>query len=145
KQITPWICATPVPTPGDANTPATAGSGLSTTAKDDQCNITSEVKLYYRTTTVGCALSLPDPSPPTAPPLNGCFKPFDPTATAPADLAMTTTDAGVTVPYIVRVERGTLNRGIYDIAVLVDPTKGDWKPTAPQVTWNGKLLYVFGP
>ena len=27
------------------------------------------------------------------------------------------------VPYIVRVERGTINRGIYDIAVLFDPTK----------------------
>mgnify|MGYP003694656265 CR=1 FL=1 len=34
--------------------------------------------------------------------------------------------AGVTVPYIVRVERGTLNRGIYDIAVLFDPTKPAW-------------------
>src|SRR5207247_67116 len=27
-QIQPWVCATPVPTPGDASTPATAGSGL---------------------------------------------------------------------------------------------------------------------
>jgi uncharacterized tannase-like protein DUF6351 len=144
-QITPWICATPVPTPGDATTPATAGSGLSTTATDDQCNIASETKLYYRTTTAGCTLSLPDPSPPTAPPANGCFKPFDPTATAPADLAMTTTDAGVTLPYIVRVERGTLDRGIYDIAVLFDPTQPAWTPTAPQTAWNHKLLYVFGP
>ena len=147
-QIQPWVCATPTPTPGDATTPATSGSGLSTTASDTQCNIASEVKLYYRTTTAGCTLSLPDPNPPAQPPANGCFKPFDPTGTAPADLAMTTTDANVTVPYIVRVERGTLNRGIYDIAVLFDPTQGDkdsWKPTAPQTTWNRKLLYVFGP
>ncbi|HEX7842571.1 MAG TPA: DUF6351 family protein, partial [Kofleriaceae bacterium] len=146
-QIQPWICATPVPTPGDATTPATSGSGLSTTALDTQCNIASEVKLYYRTTTAGCTLSLPDPSPPTQPPANGCFKPYDPAA-APTDIAMTTTDTGVTVPYIVRVERGTLNRGIYDIAVLFDPTQGakdSWKPTAPQTTWNRKLLYVFGP
>jgi len=34
---------------------------------------------------------------------------------------MTTTTAGLVVPYIVRVERGTLNRGIYDIAVLFNP------------------------
>jgi hypothetical protein len=145
-QIQPWICATPVPTAGDATTPATSGSGLSTAAIDDQCNIASEVKLYYRTTTAGCTLSLPDPSPPAQPPANGCFKPFDPSA-APTDLAMTTTDTGVTVPYIVRVERGTLNRGIYDIAVLVDPNQvaQGWKPTAPPTTWNRKLLYVFGP
>ena len=32
-------------------------------------------------------------------------------------------DDGLTVPYIVRVERGTINRGIYDIAVLFDPTR----------------------
>ncbi len=61
---------------------------------------------------------------------------------------MTTTDAGVTVPFIVRVERGTLNRGIYDIAVLFDPTKNDvktgWNPVAPQAAWNGKVLYSFG-
>ena len=43
-----------------------------------------------------------------------------------------------------RVERGTLNRGIYDIAVLFDPTKPAWTPTAPQPQWNGKLLYTFG-
>jgi hypothetical protein len=144
-QITPWICATPVPTAGDATTPATAGSGLSTNAIDDQCNIASETKLYYRSTTAGCTLSLPDPSPPTAPPANGCFKPFDPAADPPADLAMTTTDAGVNLPYVVRVERGTLNRGIYDIAVLFDPKQPAWTATAPQTSWNHKLLYVFGP
>jgi hypothetical protein len=140
-QIQPWVCATPVPTPGDATTPATSGSGLSTNAIDAQCNIATEFKLYYRTTTATCTLSLPDPSPPTAPPTNGCFKPYDPSAPAPADLATTT-------PYIVRVERGTLNRGIYDIAVLYDPTQigsDGWKSTAPPTTWNRKLLYVFGP
>ena len=143
-QITPWICATPVPTAGDATTPATLGSGLSTNAIGDQCNIASETKLYYRSTTAGCTLSLPDPSPPTLPPPNGCFKPFDPAADPPADLAMTTTDAGVTLPYVVRVERGTLNRGIYDIVVLFDPRQPAWTPTAPQTSWNHKLLYVFG-
>src|SRR6185295_1795647 len=75
------------------------------------------------------------------------FKPYQP-GSPPADIAMTTTDTGVTVPFIVQVERGTLNRGIYDIAVLYDPTQvgGEgWKSTAPPTTWNRKLLYVFGP
>src|SRR5260370_18005868 len=44
---------------------------------------------------------------------------------------------------MVRVERGTINRGIFDIAVLFDPTT-DWKPYAPQPGWNGKLLYSYG-
>jgi hypothetical protein len=146
-QIQPWICATPTGKAPTATDPGASTSGLSTDPFDAQCNAATETKLYYRTTTAGCTLSLPDPSPPTAPPANGCFKPFDPAA-PPADIAMTTTDAGVTVPYIVRVERGTLNRGIYDIAVLFDPTQGDkdlWSPTAPQTTWNRKMLYVFGP
>ncbi len=142
-QILPWICATPIAQPATSTTPATNASGLSTNAIDAQCNIATEYKLYYKTTAAGCSNSLPDPNPPTPPPPNPCFKTYDPTAARPSDLAMTTTDKGLTVPYIVRVERGTINRGIYDIAVLFDPTT-DWKPYAPQAGWNGKLLYSYG-
>ena len=56
---------------------------------------------------------------------------------------MTTTTDGLTVPYIVRVERGTMNRGIYDIAVLFDPTRA-WSALPPQPQWNGKVVYSFG-
>ena len=142
-QIQPWVCATPTAQAESGATPSSNASGLSTTAVDAQCNIKTEYKLFYRTTATGCATSLPDPSAPAQPPANACFKPYDPNAAKPADLATTTTDAGVTVPYIVRVERGTMNRGIYDIAVLFDPA-GDWKPYAPQKAWNGKLVYTFG-
>ena len=143
SQTTPWICATPTPVPASGNTPASNASGLTTFAVDAQCNIATEYKLFYRTTTAGCSSALPDPSPPAAQPTNNCFKPYT-VGTTPADLAMTTTTAGLTVPYIVRVERGTLNRGIYDIAVLFDPTKPAWTPTAPQPQWNGKVVYTFG-
>jgi hypothetical protein len=78
------------------------------------------------------------------PPANACFRPYDPGAPAPADLATTTTDHGATVPYIVRVERGTMNRGIYDIAVLFDPTQPWNSGMTPQAQWNGKILYQFG-
>ena len=124
------------------DTPASNASGLTTTAVDAQCNIATEYKLFYRTTTAGCSSALPDPSPPAAQPTNNCFKPYTP-GTTPADLATTTTTHGVTVPYIVRVERGTMNRGIYDIVVLFDPTK-PWTPLAPQPQWNGKVLYSYG-
>ncbi|MGZ5237263.1 MAG: DUF6351 family protein [Caldimonas sp.] len=142
-QTTPWICATPSPTAEAGNTPRTNASGLTTTAIDAQCNIATEFKLFYRTTNAGCSTALPDPSPPAAPPANNCFKPYT-VGTAPADLATTTTTAGVTVPYIVQVERGTINRGIYDIAVLFDPTKPAWTALTPQPQWNGKVVYSFG-
>ena len=153
EQITPFFCATPVPQAATATSPATNASGL-TTPPDAKCNAATEYKLYYRTTTAGCSFAIPDPSPsvnflsttpPTTanPPANGCFKPYNPAAPAPADLATTTTDAGLTVPYIVRVERGTMNRGIYDIAVLFDPAK-PWNGVAPQAQWNGKVYYQFG-
>jgi hypothetical protein len=144
SQTQPWICATPTPVAQAGNTPASNASGLTTFAVDAQCNIATEFKLFYRTTTVGCSTALPDPSPPTPAPTNNCFKPYT-VGTTPPDLAMTTTTAGLTVPYIVRVERGTLNRGIYDIAVLFDPTRTTpWTALSPQPQWNGKVLYSFG-
>ena len=141
-QIQPWVCATPVAQAENGNTPGSNASGLTTMATDAQCDIATEFKLYYKTTAANCVASLPDPNPPSAPPANPCFKPYDPKA-APTDLAMTTTDKGLTVPYVVRVERGVINRGIFDIAVLFDPTQ-NWQPTAPQVQWNGKVVYTFG-
>lgn len=145
-------CATPVQQVVNGNEPARNASGLSG-APDANCNIASEFKLYYRTTTAGCSLGLPDPTAginalATAlpsnpvPPANLCFKPYT-VGSRPADMATTTNDAGVTLPYIVRVERGTMNRGIYDIAVLYDPTK-TWNPLSPQANWNGKVVFNFG-
>ncbi|HTF14421.1 MAG TPA: DUF6351 family protein, partial [Burkholderiales bacterium] len=144
SQTTPWICATPTPVAQSGNTPASNASGLTTFAIDAQCNIATEYKLFYRTTTSPCSTALPDPSPPAVPAANACFKPYT-VGTTPPDLAMTTTSAGLTVPYIVRVERGTLNRGIYDIAVLFDPARATpWTALAPQPQWNGKVVYTFG-
>src|SRR5499426_323953 len=154
-QITPYFCATPVFQPATATSPAPNFSGLSTAAIDAQCNIATGYKLYYRTTATPCSFNIPDPTPnvafttttppaPVSPPANGCFKPYNPAEPAPADLATTTTDHGVTVPYIVRVERGTMNRGIYDIAVLFNPSQPWSSGAAPQAQWNGKILYQFG-
>jgi hypothetical protein len=147
-QVKPFICATPTGSIGTGDTPSTNPSGLSTAAIDDQCNIASEARLFYRTNGACNSAVNPDPVPfPAQAPAGACFKPYNP-ASPPADLAMATTDAGVMVPYIVRVERGTINRGIYDIAVLFDPTKADvktgWNPVAPQAGWNGKVVYSFG-
>ena len=142
SQAGPWVCATPTPVAESGNTPASNASGLTTFAVDAQCNIATEYKLFYRTTTLGCSTALPDPSPPAVANPNNCFKPYTP-GSAPLDLASTTTTDGRTVPYIVRVERGTMNRGIYDIAVLFDPSSS-WTALQPQPQWNGKVVYTFG-
>ena len=52
---------------------------------------------------------------------NNTFKPYDLNGPRPEDLVNTTTNDGKTVPYIVRVESGTINRSIYRIAILDDP------------------------
>ncbi|MDR2154966.1 MAG: DUF6351 family protein [Burkholderiaceae bacterium] len=151
--VTPFYCAQPAATAVNGDTPALAASGLSG-SPDAACGIATEYKLYYKTTAQGCSFSLPDPtwrpnanatSPgnPPAPAANLCFKPYDPQAARPNDMAQTTTDAGKTVDYIVRVERGTINRGIYDMVALFDPTQ-NWTPTAPQAAWNGKVWFNFG-
>ena len=72
------------------------------------------------------------------------FLAYDPANPPPSsDIATTTTDQGLTVPYVVRMETGALNRSIYKIVVLFDPTK-PWTPWAPQPAWNGKVLHMFG-
>ncbi|MBC7942279.1 MAG: hypothetical protein H7Z19_21425 [Chitinophagaceae bacterium] len=148
----PFYCARPTPQPVSGTVPALNASGLSG-APDAQRNIATEFKLYYRSSTAGCSLGLPDPTPAIGanattvpanpnPPANPCFKPYT-VGSTPGDMATATTDAGVTVPYIVRLERGTMSRGIYDLAVLFDPTR-TWSAVVPQATWNRKLLITFG-
>lgn len=73
------------------------------------------------------------------------FNAYDPAAPPPpSSVAQTTTDQGVTVPYVVRVERGSQDRGNYVILVLFDPRR-PFTATAPQRGWNGKLVVPFGP
>jgi hypothetical protein len=72
------------------------------------------------------------------------FNPYNPAAPPPAAaIASTTTDQGRTVPYIVRLEKGAMDRGLYDVAVLADPA-APWAPWASQPGWNHKVLYQFG-
>src|SRR5215204_6862315 len=71
---------------------------------------------------------------------NGSFAAL-PVGPPPADLTYTTTLDGQTVPYVVRRERGTIDRFIYSIAILAPA--GD--PAAPPDTslWNRRLIYTF--
>lgn len=104
---------------------ATEGSGLGK-ALDSKCSGKTIYEFLYKSTdSTASGLQAYDPKSP------------------PSDVATTTTDQGKTVPFIVRNERGTIDRAIYDIAVLYDPAK-PWTPTSPQAGWNGKVVYPFG-
>lgn len=136
--IKPFYCATPTPRAVDGV--LTAASGLPG-EPDADCNITSDFKLYYRTkatATAACGASLPDNNP-----ANPCWQPYVAGITDLESIPTITTDQGLAVPFIVRVERGTMNRGIYDMVVLFDPAQA-WTALAPQAQWNGKIYYSFG-
>ena len=93
---------------------------------DADCSTLTRVDYVYRST-------------------DGTFKPLPDPRVTPADLAQTTTNEGRTVQYIVRIETGTINRAIYQLAILhdpkVDPALSPWTRSAG---WNSRLVYSFG-
>ena len=94
---------------------------------DEDCSAPQKIEYFYRAT-------------------DGEFKPL--TEQQPNDLAMTTTTDGVTVPYIVRVDSGVINRTIYRIAILDNKKLQDGQSSGddwqPGVGWNNRLGVSFG-
>ena len=75
----------------------------------------------------------------------GAFAALNQNNPLPADLGYTTTTTGATVPYIVRLETGTINRSVYQTAVLDDPrVAGPDLRTRTDPGWNGRLVHNFG-
>ena len=102
------------------------GSTLGT-ALDANCSVATRITYMYRATSGGALKPLPSPS------------------ALPTDVATVTTSAGVTVPFVVRVETGTVDRGIYQNAVLFDPTKESAPtPLSPPKAWNRRLIAIEG-
>ncbi len=105
---------------------ATAGhrgnAELGPVTDSSNCTIDTVVSFKYRTT-------------------GGGWANYDPAGARPADMATTTTMDGDTVDYIVRWERGTINRFIYSIAVL---SPSDQDVDTPDLSaWNDRLIYYF--
>jgi hypothetical protein len=65
----------------------------------------------------------------------------DPTA-PPADAAVVEVE-GSQVPFVVRTERGTINRAVYTVTAL-DPAPDPTGATVDRSAWNGRLVYRFG-
>ena len=90
----------------------------------DQCSVETRVDYVYRST-------------------DGEYRPL-PDGDRPADLDTTTTTDGHVVPFIVRVQTGTVNRAIYESAMLHDPAAPAPDPWTRSAGWNGKLVYTHG-
>ncbi len=89
------------------------------------CSIDSFVTYHYRTT-------------------DGSWADWPGNGDIPEDLATTMTIEGEEVEFVVRLERGTINRFIYSYAMLVDPASiGGENPDWDTSRWNGRLLYQF--
>jgi hypothetical protein len=96
-------------------------------ALDANCSVTTRVHYLYRATTGGALKVLPSVS------------------QLPADVATVTTLSGATVPFVVRVETSSVDRGIYQSAVLHDPTReAAPTPLAPPKGWNRRLVAIEG-
>ncbi len=80
---------------------------------DGSCSAAQKIEYFYRAS-------------------NNTFKPLDLGAQWPPDLVTTTTNDGKTVPYVVRVDSGTINRSIYRIAILDDPRQSVAAAPPPQ-------------
>jgi hypothetical protein len=75
---------------------------------------------------------------------SGSFRPYDPKNPPAADQIDTaTTTEGVTVPFIVRLESGYIDRDQYAIATLFQPGKR-WRPEKPQPQFNHRLVVTHG-
>jgi hypothetical protein len=96
------------------------------TAVDEQCNEPATYSLLYK----------------SSDPMKPGLHPYDPES-PPSDVATTTTDEGVSVPFVVRRESGYQARDRYAILTLFQPGE-DWEPWRPQEQWNGKVLATHG-
>lgn len=77
---------------------------------------------------------------------NNSFKPLPADGSRPADLTTTTTLDGQEVDYVVRRERGTINRFVYSIAMLAplsEAAAGTGLTDPDNSGWNGRVIYSF--
>jgi hypothetical protein len=94
---------------------------------DANCSVARRVDYVYRSTA------------------DGELKPLTDRGSYPGDLARTTISTGAEVPYILRVETGTANRGVYELAMLHDPvSEPDPSPWSRPAGWNHRVVFTLG-
>lgn len=130
EQQSPYFCLRDLAADGEGQKRRFAignGEYLDDSASDSDCSLPTRFDYVYQSTDTDAG-----------------FKPLQNLADRPQDLAFTTTNEGMEVPFIVRLETGTINRAIYQFAILHDPAAGEPSALAPSPQWNGRLIYTFG-
>ncbi|WP_394845919.1 DUF6351 family protein [Pendulispora brunnea] len=94
---------------------------------DTNCSVQTRYEWYYRTALTQRYIKLSDPF-----------------AAYPADVMKTVTSTGKVVPFVVRLESATINRGITRIAVLDDPHARGPGAAFDAGTWNHRVYYAYG-
>lgn len=117
-QISPFICQTQEFRLPDGSNLGSSANGI--------CSAPTRITYVYQST-------------------GGTLKTLPSTSALPSDVAHTTTTTGKNVPFVIRVETATIDRGIYQSAVLFDPTKDSGpSPTTPPAGWNRRLIALQG-
>jgi hypothetical protein len=132
-QQTPFVCKTNQPQPplndslGEPLVDNQAGDGFrvldstgATAGWSRDCSARTVVDFLYRTTA-------------------DAWRALPAGDSRPADMATTTTLDGRTVDFVVRRERGTIDRFLYSYAMLAP----SGAPAADTSLWNGRLVYAF--
>jgi len=127
EHLTPYLCLSELAPSNGRPSVFPIGNGETLDGRDfgPNCSMQTRVDLVYRTNGDQAA-----------------WRPYD-RAAPPSDVAMATS-GGMSVPFVVRLETGTINRAIYQTAILVDPAGGEPSPWAPPTPWNGRLVYTYG-
>jgi len=130
EQQSPYFCLADLAVDRDGQKRRFAignGKYIDDRAIDSDCSLVTRVDYVYQSTDTDAG-----------------FKPLAELLLRPQDMAFTNTIEEVEVPFIVRIETGTINRAIYQIAILHDPSSAAPSALAPSPQWNGRLVYTFG-
>lgn len=130
EQQSPYLCLSELASDREGQKRLFAignGEYLDDNASDSDCSLATRFDYVYQSTDTDVG-----------------FKPLQNLGNSPQDLAFTTTNEDIEVPYIVRIETGTINRAIYQFAILHDPSSAEPSALAPSAQWNGRLVYTFG-
>ncbi len=126
EQQTPYFCVDQLAPDNDGNARRFAignGEYLEDADVANDCSIATRVDYVYMSTDSDVG-----------------YRPLADLSVRPQDLAVTETSLGQQQPYIVRIETGSINRAIYQIAMLHDPAD----TAASDAGWNGRLVYTYG-
>lgn len=125
EQQTPYVCLHDLAPDRQGNARRFAiGNGEFLDSRDQasDCSLPTRIDYVYRALDSEGFIAIEDPT------------------QLPDNIASITHATGQQVPFVVKLETGTINRAIYQIAMLFDPHA----QSGISAGWNGRLVYSYG-